>query len=86
METITITASRTYKVLTDSGILAQAGSLLREALGQGPKKLCIVTDDKVDTLYSQTLMDSLEDAGYETVKFVFPMGEGSIWLGADGDS
>lgn len=75
METITITASRTYQVLTDSGLLAKAGPLIREALGDGSKKLCIVTDDRVDSLYSTPLIRSLEGAGYETVTFVFPRGE-----------
>lgn len=77
METITITASRTYQVLTESGLLAGSGSLIRQALGEGGKKLCVVTDDNVDALYSRALMDSLTEAGYETVKFVFPAGERS---------
>lgn len=77
MDTITITASRVYQVLTGSGILAHAGKLIRNTLGEQSKKLCIVTDDKVDALYSAALWTALTKAGYETVKFVFPMGEAS---------
>lgn len=77
MDTITITASKVYQVLTGSGLLAQSGSLIRRALGDKSKTLCIVTDDKVDSLYSAPLAKSLADAGYKTVKFVFPMGEAS---------
>lgn len=77
MDTITITASRTYQVLTGSGLLARAGELVRGALGEKPSKLCIVTDDKVDSLYSAALSASLAEAGYQIVKFVFPMGESS---------
>ncbi|MCI8646295.1 MAG: 3-dehydroquinate synthase [Firmicutes bacterium] len=77
MDTITITASRVYQVLSGSGLLAQAGRLIRNVLGDKPKKLCIVTDDKVDALYSAALFSSLTEAGYEAVKFVFPMGEAS---------
>lgn len=77
METITISASKTYKVITDSGLLARAGEFIREALGEKGKKLCIVTDDQVDPLYTAPLEASLRGAGYETVTFVFPHGEAS---------
>lgn len=77
MNKITITASKTYQVLTDAGLLSRAGSLIRQALGEKVKKLCIVTDDNVDPLYSAPLTKSLKDAGYEIVKFVFPHGEAS---------
>ena len=77
MDKITITASKTYEVLTDSGLLARAGQLIRQALGNKVKKLCIVTDDNVNKLYSGPLQQSLQEAGYETVLFSFPPGESS---------
>lgn len=77
MDKITITASKTYEVLTDAGLLAQAGQLVRQALGEKVKKLCIVTDENVDKLYSKPLESALAEAGYETVTFVFPPGEAS---------
>lgn len=77
MEKITITASKTYDVLTDFGLLSRAGALIRETLGSKTKKICIVTDHQVDALYSEKLADSLAAAGFETVKFVFPAGEAS---------
>lgn len=77
MDTITISASKTYKVITDSGLLARAGEFIREALGEKGKKLCIVTDDQVNALYTAPLEASLRNAGYETVTFVFPHGEAS---------
>lgn len=80
METITITASKTYQVITGAGLLAKAGQLISEALSGQAKKLCIVTDPIVDALYSQPLIASLNASGYETVKFVFPGGETSKTL------
>ncbi|MCQ4636597.1 3-dehydroquinate synthase [Anaerovorax odorimutans] len=77
MEKILITASKTYEVLTGEGLLPRAGRLIRPVLSEKAQKLCIVTDDTVDRLYSGVLSDSLTDAGYETVKFVFPPGEAS---------
>lgn len=37
----------------------------------------MITDDTVDKLYSDVVMKSLSDAGFETFKFVFPHGEKS---------
>lgn len=70
MEKVTITASKTYEVLTGSGLLSQAGSHIRQALGEKVRKICIVTDSNVDPLYSDSLRSSLEDSGFAVVKFV----------------
>ncbi|MCO7122785.1 3-dehydroquinate synthase [Ihubacter massiliensis] len=77
MDTIQITASKTYQVLTGQGLLCQAGKLISAALPGKARKLCIVADDTVDRLYSKALAESLLKAGYETVKFTFPPGEAS---------
>lgn len=77
MEKITITASKTYDVITDSGLLSQAGAQFRETLGSKAKKICIVTDHHVNILYGEKLESSLAEAGFDTIKFVFPAGEAS---------
>lgn len=46
-----------------------------EALGCGTKRLCIVTDSKVDERYGDTLLCFLEDKCRKAVKYVFPEGE-----------
>ncbi len=61
-------------MITDSGLLARSGELIREALGEKGEKLCIVADDQVTDLYAGTLETSLQQAGYETVTFTFPLG------------
>lgn len=75
MNKITINASRSYDVITDSGLLQQSGQLIRAALGEKVNKVCIVTDDKVSPLYRQPLKESLQAAGFEVLSFVFPHGE-----------
>ncbi len=44
-------------------------------LGCAEKRLCIVTDSKVDELYGEALKEQLSGKCVKAVKFVFPMGE-----------
>lgn len=75
MQKITINASKTYDVLTAPGLIQEAGALIRQALGDKVKKLCIVTDDNVSPLYRPALKESLLNAGFDVASFVFPHGE-----------
>ena len=75
MHKITINASRKYDVLTGSGLIGQAGQLIRQSLGDKTKKICIVTDDNVSPLYRAPLKKALIEAGFDVVSFVFPHGE-----------
>jgi len=75
---IPVSASKEYEVIMDKNILNMSGSYIKEALDLekiSNKKLCIITDANVDPLYSETVLTSLETAGFETYKFVFPGGE-----------
>jgi len=80
---IPVSASRSYNVIMQHGALDEAGTFILEALGleEGKphgKKLCIVTDSNVDFLYGhegQPLWKSLEEAGFDIYKYVFPGGE-----------
>ena len=76
MKRLTINASTQYDIVIGNGLLQEAGSLCREALG-GVCRVCIVTDDTVASLYLDALKSSLEDAGFATECFVFPHGEPS---------
>ncbi|MBO5928138.1 MAG: 3-dehydroquinate synthase, partial [Clostridia bacterium] len=42
-----------------------------------PCKIAVITDDVVDRIYSETLVESLEKQKYQVVKFVFHSGEAS---------
>lgn len=84
---IPVSASRNYDVIMQPGLLQDAGTRIREALGLtsdpktgkiSNKKICIVTDETVDALYGgsrHALWTSLEAAGFAVYKYVFPGGE-----------
>lgn len=75
MKKISIDASVSYDVIIEKDILKDTGKLVKEVIA--PCKTCIVTDDTVNGLYADTVERSLNDNGFEVVKFVFPHGEAS---------
>jgi len=80
---IRVNASSKYDVLIGNGLLSQVGNILTPVI---PKcKIAVITDDTVDKLYSNTVITSIENAGYTTAKFVFPHGEKSKNLNTYGD-
>ena len=50
------------------------------ALECGTRKLCVVTDSKVDELYGEEVLRLLEGKCAKAVKYVFPQGEASKTL------
>lgn len=75
MKKITVSASKTYDILIDSGLLPKSGSLI-SAVSKA-KKAAIITDDTVDGLYGAVVEKSLTESGFSVCKFVFPHGEAS---------
>ncbi len=73
MNTVTVTASKTYDILIGSGLLQNIGEEVKW-LGKA-SKVCIVSDSNVFPLYGKAVTDSLTHAGLQTVSFVFPAGE-----------
>lgn len=74
MEKVEInTTSKKYNVFIEKGLIDKVGRIIIDTLGK--RKICIITDDNVDRLYSDRVIKSLADAGLESVKFVFPNGE-----------
>ena len=74
-KTVAVKASGNYDITIGKGIIGNTGEILRKI-----KRCCravIVTDSNVDPLYSSVVAESLEKAGYNTDKFVFPAGERS---------
>ncbi len=75
MKTITIPASRQYRVHVGPGLLA--------ALGEYGRQVCkadtaaIISDSQVFPLYGKAAAESLENAGFRVVSHVFPAGESS---------
>lgn len=75
MKTVTVNASKKYNVLIERNILGKCGKIISETVKS--KKFAVITDDIVDKLYSDTVMNSLKENGLEAVKFVFEHGEAS---------
>lgn len=75
MKKVKVTASREYEVLIGKGILKDAGSYIKEAVGG--RIAAIITDDIVDELYSEIVEETLKANGYMVIKYVFDNGEQS---------
>ena len=73
MNTVHVTASKSYDVLIGAGLLESLGS--HAASIKKVKKVCIVSETNVWSLYGETAKQSLLNAGFEAVEFVFPAGE-----------
>ncbi len=75
MKTIHVTASRSYDILIERGILARAGEEIRKVCGAG--EALIVSEDSVWPLYGETVLSSMKNAGFDVTSFTFPHGEQS---------
>ena len=75
METVTVKASKPYDVLIGDGLLQRAADYLSPIIKHGA--VTIVSDDRVYSLYGETLKTILEANGNRTRSFVFPNGEQS---------
>ncbi len=75
MQIITVNTAKKYDIYVGEKLLELSGKIIRER--SNAKKAVIVTDDIVDKLYSQTLINSLLDSGFVVEKFVFLNGEKS---------
>lgn len=75
MKTVKINTSKNYNVAIGSGILSLLGEKCASLLNG--QRAVIVTDSNVAPLWLQKAKESLEDAGIETLDFVFAAGEES---------
>lgn len=75
MKTIHVSASRSYDILIERGILTRAGEEIKKVCGAG--EALIVSEDTVWPLYGETVLCSMQDAGFDVTSFTFPHGEQS---------
>lgn len=82
MNTVTVSASKTYDILIGKGLLNQLGEQVKK-LGKA-QNVCVVSESTVYPLYGKVVTESLENTGFSVVSFVFPAGEesknGSVFL------
>ncbi len=75
MTTVRVNASSSYDIIIGKGLLSSLGKQIKSTVGSC--RPCIVTDDKVDALYSSAVEQSLVSEGFSCEKFVIPNGEAS---------
>lgn len=75
MEIIKVNASKEYDVVISKGILDSLGERCVSLFGKS--RAVIVTDSNVAPFWLSKAKSSLEEAGIETVEFIFPAGEES---------
>ena len=74
MITIKVTASKSYDVVIGAGLLDNLGTHLMSVLKK-PCKVAIISDSNVWPLYGKSVENSLAQAGFTVVNFVFPAGD-----------
>lgn len=75
MTIVTVNASKKYDIKIGSGLIASLGPEAA-ALGKA-SKAAIVSDSNVFPLYGNAAVESLKNAGFTVVSYVFPAGEES---------
>ena len=75
MNTVTVSASKTYDILIGPGILKGLGIRV-QSLGKA-QKVCLVSETSVFPLWGEAALSSLKDAGFDVCSYVFPAGEES---------
>lgn len=75
MKKITVNASKKYDIIIENGILDKLGETLTQF--DGVKSVCLVSDDKVFSLYGEKCVKNLEKCGFSVFTYVFENGEKS---------
>src|ERR1044072_830340 len=76
MKTIKVTlAERSYEIKLKAGLLQTLGELTRSALGETARRLIIVSNPTVYTLYGKCLERALKKADFRLQKFLMADGE-----------
>lgn len=75
MKKLTVSTGRPYAIYIERGILKDAGRYIR-TISQA-QRAAIITDSNVSPLYTNCILNSLKNAGFDTSEFVFPAGETS---------
>ena len=75
MKTIHVNASKSYDILIERGILSRAGEEIKKACGV--HEALIVSEDTVWPLYGETVLCSMQEAGFQVTSYTFPHGEQS---------
>lgn len=75
MKTLRVNAGGGYDILIERGLLKNCGEKIKSVVSA--KKAAIISDTNVAPLYLETVEKSVNEAGIETVSYVFEAGESS---------
>lgn len=75
LQKIHVKASGEYDVLIGSNLIYQVGELIKSVISKC--KIAVITDDTVNALYGDIVVNSLQKSGFLVAKYFFPHGEES---------
>lgn len=75
MNTVTVSASKTYDVIVGKELLSNAGTFIQ--IIHSCCKAVIISDSNVWPIYGKQIADNLSKTGFQPLNFVFPAGEAS---------
>ena len=75
MERITVSASKTYDIIINDGIISETGALVKKIKAGG--KVAIIADETTSSLFGAGVKTSLSKEGFEVFEFTIPAGEES---------
>ena len=84
MERVRIETEKPYDVLIGPGLLKKAGEEIAKAVR--PCRAAVITDDTVRILYGETVVESLQKAGFQAEICAFPHGEQHKTMGTLSDA
>ncbi len=73
--TVSLPQGTEYDILIEKGILNSCGKYIKDAVDS--QRAAVITDSNVAELYLKKTISSLNEAGFETVSYVFKAGEAS---------
>ena len=80
---VVVKASTEYAILIGRDILKELGEEVKKRIK--PCKAAVITDTTVEKLYAEQAEKSLQDAGFNTCRFVYPAGESAKHIGTLSD-
>ena len=84
MKTVTISTMKPYDILIEEGILDSLPKIIEDKF-PSPRKICIITDSKEGSKYSDKILKEIQRANFDAFKIVFPAGEHSKNLATYGN-
>lgn len=75
MKTVKVSTGRPYDILIERGLISKCGELVRSVTKA--IKAVVVTDSNVEKIYSEKVITSLKNNGFDVELFVFEAGEQS---------